>query len=380
MRAKPIQIVHQIPGRLRFKVPDRLRDLTFSRRLQQLLESIQGVTQVHIDAAAASVVIEFNEQILPTSALLEKLPLVLQTASQPILDSEITNAKFQVAFRLGDNLTTYEREQIEEIYQWRLQEPAFFTTVTAQIFSPIQRLSQAFLSGGLMDQILALCGQSAAEWQSDWQEIQTTAQVKQPADLQQASLELCDRLARKVQNWATTVAGTRGGVLALFQEAGVLAEIPLAIALALKTIHHIGLCYGFTPQARIEQLYGWIILAISTSQTSEEKQAAFSAFYHVQERFERVVFAEMLEETVEEELFGSVREAVLHQAIRYLAEDFSLEDIPLINIVVGITANQTFISEVSETAHHIFQVRWLLVNQKIAIERNLFIAATEQPG
>lgn len=54
------QIVHSIAGRLRIRVPRLLSDRDFASRLQGLIESLEGVTEVRINSAACSIVISYE--------------------------------------------------------------------------------------------------------------------------------------------------------------------------------------------------------------------------------------------------------------------------------------------------------------------------------
>jgi hypothetical protein len=58
--AAPATVVHQIPGRIRLRVPRLRVDATYAPRLQVLLESLDNVSTACISAAAASVVVSGN--------------------------------------------------------------------------------------------------------------------------------------------------------------------------------------------------------------------------------------------------------------------------------------------------------------------------------
>jgi hypothetical protein len=57
--ATEVRVVHQTPGRLRIRVPRLNTDETYAPRLQALLESMDNVSSMRINASAASVVISF---------------------------------------------------------------------------------------------------------------------------------------------------------------------------------------------------------------------------------------------------------------------------------------------------------------------------------
>ncbi|MER3435675.1 MAG: hypothetical protein C4288_20365 [Leptolyngbya sp. ERB_1_1] len=64
------QIVHSIVGRLRIRIPQLSRDAEFASRLSGFVESLAGVTQVRINPAASSIVIQYQPSS-PAGAIVE---------------------------------------------------------------------------------------------------------------------------------------------------------------------------------------------------------------------------------------------------------------------------------------------------------------------
>jgi hypothetical protein len=73
-------IVHQIPGRIRIRVPRLKTDDTYAPHLQSLLESVDDVNSIRINASAASVVISFSPEI-PERELADKLAKAIERGS-----------------------------------------------------------------------------------------------------------------------------------------------------------------------------------------------------------------------------------------------------------------------------------------------------------
>jgi hypothetical protein len=70
------------------------------------------------------------------------------------------------------------------------------------------------------------------------------AEVASARELHNLELERLDVLADGVHNWAVGVAAAEGAATGALGLAGMVADIPVVITLALRTIHKIGLCYG----------------------------------------------------------------------------------------------------------------------------------------
>ena len=62
-QAAEATVVHQVPGRIRIRVPRLKMDDTYPARLQSVLESVDNIRNFWINVTAASVVIEFNPEI-----------------------------------------------------------------------------------------------------------------------------------------------------------------------------------------------------------------------------------------------------------------------------------------------------------------------------
>ena len=405
------QLVHQIPGRIRIRIPALLKASAFADRLARKIARIEGVTHVRINPLASSVVINFDVPTLSSDTLQAQVQCVLRELASPAAAAapptgpgpetggskaarddptagrpkpkpkppsqgaarknalDEPTQRWSVAIAPGDTLTPYEQKQIEAIADWRTREPGLLTTFGAKLLTPVKALGDRLMPAAIVDQALALCEKFAAYRQTDWEKLKPEARVEKPADLQQACLETCDRLAQQVEDQALVLASAEGGIAGVFEEVGELTEIPLSIVLAVRTIHKIGLCYGYASSGQHEQLFAWSILAVSTAQTPQERRQAFSAFYHCQQQLYRQAFDQILEETLETGAFDALRQAVFRQAIAYLAEDLSGDDIPVVGILLGAAANRSFLAGIGESARRAFQLRWLLANHKLRMER-----------
>jgi hypothetical protein len=73
-------VVHQIPGRLRIRVPRLRTDDTYEPRLHSLLDAVDNVRSIKINASAASVLISYNPQI-PGMEFANRLIKAIETGS-----------------------------------------------------------------------------------------------------------------------------------------------------------------------------------------------------------------------------------------------------------------------------------------------------------
>jgi hypothetical protein len=81
--AADASVVHQTPGRIRIRVPRLKTDERYAPRLQSLLESVDNVSSVGINASAASVVINFPSEI-PVLEFAQMITKIIETGFSAI--------------------------------------------------------------------------------------------------------------------------------------------------------------------------------------------------------------------------------------------------------------------------------------------------------
>ena len=79
-----------------------------------------------------------------------------------------------------------------------------------------------------------------------------------------------------MHNWAIGFAAAEGGAAGAAGLPGVAVDIPTVIVLALRTIHKIGVCYGFEVKTKLDKEFVLAILAASGANEMGEKLAALT--------------------------------------------------------------------------------------------------------
>ncbi|WP_026732251.1 HMA2 domain-containing protein [Fischerella sp. PCC 9605] len=75
------QVVHAIAGRIRIKIPRLQRDPKYADKLQQLVKSLSAVTDVRVNYANASIVVQYNPRSVENKAIQKELANCIQQAS-----------------------------------------------------------------------------------------------------------------------------------------------------------------------------------------------------------------------------------------------------------------------------------------------------------
>ncbi len=188
------------------------------------------------------------------------------------------------------------------------------------------------------------------------------------SDLRYKDLAISDKLADNVHNWAIGFAVVEGGGTGVFGLPGMIVDIPATITLALRTVHKIGLCYGYEADSEEDKQFILGILAASGANTIEEKSFALLYLKSIEQMLLKQTWKHI--ETVAARQAG--KEASV-MAIRKIAKQLginitkrkALAAIPFIGAVIGGSVNGWYLNEVSWAAKRAYQERWLVENQKI---------------
>ena len=267
-------------------------------------------------------------------------------------------------------LSDYEKQQIQAIDAWKSEEPSVVSHAFGSVVEPIVWLVQKVVPDSAIQG--AIEGASAlGQYLTDTKDILRDAQVENIADLRSGELALCDKLADEVHNWAIGVAmaeGSATGALGIF---GAPVDVPAIITIAMRTIHKIGVCYGYESKTSEDGQFALSILGASGANTVREKLAALATLTALRTVLARQSWKVMAEHAAQNQ-FG--KEAVL-VTIRNLGKQIGINvtkrramaAIPAIGAVVGGSVNGWYIKEVGWAARRAFQERWLVNSGKVPI-------------
>lgn len=268
----------------------------------------------------------------------------------------------------SNNLTEYEKTQVDEILKWKREEPGVVATAINVMTYPATWLIQRIIPDAAIRAVL-----NAADWMAnnltDANDILRDAKVSKISELKNKDLALCDRLANEVHNWAIGFAIAEGGITGAFAIGGLVADVPAIITLALRTIHKIGLCYGYENESEMDRNFIFGILAASGANSMKEKLAALATLRAIQMAVAKQTWKTIAEKAAMRQL--SIEGGII--TIKNLAKQLGinltkrkiLTAIPVIGSVVGASVNGWFIKDVGWAARRTFQEKWLIDNNKI---------------
>ena len=265
-------------------------------------------------------------------------------------------------------ISQYEENQFNEIIKWEQKVPSVVSMVLNTALKPVTMLVQAVIPSKAIKGAL-VASNWLAESLTDSKDIKRDGKVNTIKELQHKDLELSDKLANVIHNWANGIATAEGGATGLAGLPGMIADIPALITLSLRTIHKIGLCYGYECKTEADKRFVYGILSAAGANTVEEKTISVATLQAMSVTISKMTWKKMSEKAMSNK-YG-LEAAIL--TIKALAKQLGInltkrkaaQAIPVVGAGVGAAMNLAFINDVAWAARREFQKRWLYDNKKI---------------
>jgi len=267
-----------------------------------------------------------------------------------------------------EQITDYEETEYQAIQQWKAEEPGVISYAVGIAVAPIAWLVRKVVPDSAIMGALDLSN-AAAKWLTDMEDVIRDGEVSRIGDLRFKSLEISDRLANDVHNWAILTATAEGGLTGLGGIFTAPIDIPFIITWALRTIHKVGVCYGYECETEADKNFCLSILAAAGANSMKEKLAALTTLKTIEVILAKMTWKEISEKAAQQQL--SKEGAII--AIRALAKQLgvnitkrrALAAIPVISVLIGGAVNGWYLKDVGWAARRSFQERWLMENKKI---------------
>ncbi len=268
------------------------------------------------------------------------------------------------------NLDEYEKEQMRAIDKWKQEKPGVVKTAMAYVMFPISLIIQAVVPSSAIRAVISGAS-AAAEWLVDEAGVIRKGGVAAIDELRTKDLPLSDKLANDVHNWAVGIAAAEGLGTGVWGIYGLALDIPFIVALALRTIHRIGLCYGFRCKDEEGKRFVLALLSAACPNSPSEKADAVKILRAIDVMVAKQTMKTVAEKAAQRQL---AKEAVMisiknlgRQLGINISERKVLQAIPAIGAVVGGSVNGWFINDVAWAARRAFQERWLIDNHMIQV-------------
>lgn len=181
----------------------------------------------------------------------------------------------------------------------------------------------------------------------------------------------CDALARAVARQSGWLAGGSGAALGIAGAAGLVADAPALLLIALRALVRVGLCYGEAPSPALAAA----LFALASADTDEEKQRAWraaltapaaqgvAAAADAAPEIRDAAIRDGLERAAEREFAKQALTGSLQKLATTLVQRLGAQKaaglLPLVGAVVGGAVNLRFVYLLSEAARMVFIARRL---------------------
>ncbi|WP_314622977.1 EcsC family protein [uncultured Selenomonas sp.] len=260
-----------------------------------------------------------------------------------------------------ETLTNYEEDQVNEILQWKQQEPSVVAKGLGVLMKPLAMVLQILIPNSVIRGALNSANDAGA-FLADEEDICRDGHVQSVEELKHKDLAVSDRLADEVHNWAIAIAMAEGGGAGALGAPGMAIDIPALLLLSTRTIHKIGLCYGYKAVSEEEKIFALNILSVAGSNSMKEKQAALAELLILKNTL-KIPWKKMGEKGMHGMFLKLIRELCKQLGINFTKRK-AAQAIPIVGAGIGALANGDFIRDVGYAARRSYQERWLTENHK----------------
>lgn len=258
-------------------------------------------------------------------------------------------------------LTVYEAMQVAKINEWKNEEPGLIAQGLSAIFSQLNKLVDIVVPQSALEGALNACN-TAGEFLADEGDILRDGRVNSIEELKTKDLALSDHLANGVHNWAIGLATAEGAAIGTMGGMGIAFDIPALMVLSLRTVHKIGLCYGYKSNTEQEKQYVLEILSVVGSNSFKEKQAALYQLAALKQAL-KIPWKNMVKNDLAQALLLLIRQVCKQIGVN-LSKRKALQIIPVVGGLVAAAINGNFIRDLGYAAIRSYQERWLTDNDK----------------
>lgn len=265
-------------------------------------------------------------------------------------------------------MNNYELDQFKQIKEWKTTAPSVVSQAIGVVLKPLNWVVNKIIPQKAIEGLLIGCDK-VAEFVTDTEDIKRDGNVSTIQELAHKDLELSDKLANEVHNWALGIAAVEGGATGATGLIGLAVDIPALITMSLRVIHKIGVCYGFECKSEEDKKLVLAILSAAGANTIEEKTISVSLLQRMNVVVARTTWKKIAE-TATKNKYG-IEAAII--AIKTLAKNLginiskrkALQAIPVVGGGVGLAMNTAFVNDVAWAARRTFQERWLIGNNRV---------------
>ena len=270
-------------------------------------------------------------------------------------------------------VTPYEQEQVEQIAAWKGRRPGMIRRTMQSLRRTLGRPFKSIIPAGEARAIFSKLHR-AADWELARHEFRRTLEIERIEDLRAGPLERCDRLVKKQKELGHEIITTESLLANVGGLATELMELPAEIMLAVRTVHRVAACYGYSVRCPDDETLILAIIGMSLIDDPETRTPAGRLVDELIDGRGTKEDTEQLATEMRNELEEEVGDDLVMDIGSTLLDEKLSEGIPFVGAGIGVVLDNAFIAGVEEAAQRIFQERWLRDQRKVKE-----IAPTEAP-
>lgn len=251
-------------------------------------------------------------------------------------------------------LTEYEQLALQELYDWKHPAHTWRSRAGDRLEQTIEQIASR-LPTGLIDELfergLPIVNR-AANLTAPQSLVQAgyrrrgQAHVRSLDDIAAVPLEEVERVVGTKRIREVVKGAGEGGVAGFYGAPGAVADVPVLLGLALRSVNVFAYSYGFDPTTDEERAYALSVIAASAALGTRAKQVSRAA----------IAFAER---KTSKEIVQRLLERLPRQLIVRLTAMNTAKAAPIAGAVTGATFNGWFLRSVAVHARFAYRQRFL---------------------
>lgn len=270
----------------------------------------------------------------------------------------------------NDKLTSeeYVARARQEIEDWMNPKQNVLTKSLSAISAPIEQAGDAIMNAPQFGDTLKDAVEEAlttlsdtASWSIDNEQVleeynqtHTSDKIESIADIQKLPLKTIDEQVKLFKSKYVAAASAQGITTGVVGWAGIAVDIAGLLTANLRAINEYALHYGFDTNKESEQLFAISLLAIATSHSAKERQAALNDTLNLLKDPETMAFNK-----VNEELMSRVIRQTATQVATNLVKTKAAQVVPAVGAVVAGGVNAKYTATVCDAAYQCYRKRFL---------------------
>ena len=268
----------------------------------------------------------------------------------------------------------YKAQVRQQVEHWKHPDSNLLAQSLAALAAPIDKAGDALMNapqfGDTLKQAIEntiVTLSDVANWTLDVQDViesyrnssEVSADIKTLADVKDLPIAIVDEQVKLFKSKYVALTSAQGVTTGVIGWAGIPADVIALITANLRAIGEYATYYGFDMSHKNEQLFAMSLLAVATSISSDERQAALD------DTFSTV--KDSMVQDPETLAFNKINEEVMSRVLRQtatkvatnLVKTKAAQVIPAVGAVVAGGVNASYTSSVCEAAYQCYRERFL---------------------